>query len=51
MLKNVNQHNYFQHIRLISEGSCDAEECSNDAENSGLHHRNKFHFRNRKQLF
>ncbi len=25
-----------QHIRLISEGSCD----SNDAENSALHHKN-----------
>ncbi len=30
-----------QHIRMISEGSCDAEDCSNDAENSALHHRNK----------
>ncbi len=28
-----------QHIRMISEGSCDTEDCSNDAENSALHHR------------
>ncbi len=27
-----------QHIRIISEGSCDAE-------NSALHHRNKLHFK------
>ncbi len=33
-----------QHIRLISEGSCDTEDWSNDAENSALHHRNKLHF-------
>ncbi len=26
-----------QHIRMISEGSCDTEECSDDAENSDLH--------------
>jgi len=25
-----------QHIRMISEGSCDTEDCSNDAENSAL---------------
>ncbi len=24
------------HIRMISEGSCDTEDCSNDAENSAL---------------
>ncbi len=29
---------------LISEGSCDTEDWSNDAENSALHHRNKWHF-------
>jgi len=29
---------------MISEGSCDAEDWSNDAENSTLHHRNKYHF-------
>ncbi len=33
-----------QHIRMISEGSCDTEDWSNDAENSTLHHRNKLHF-------
>jgi len=39
---------------MISEGSCDTEEWSNDAENSTSHHRNKLHFKiysNRKQLF
>jgi len=30
-----------QHIRMISEGSCDTEDWSNDAENSALLHRNK----------
>ncbi len=25
-----------QHLRMISEGSCDTEDCSNDAENSDL---------------
>ncbi len=25
-----------QHIRMISEASCDTEDCSNDAENSDL---------------
>ncbi len=43
-----------QHIRMISEGSCDPEDWSNDAENSALHHRNKIHFKifsNSKQLF
>ncbi len=29
-----------QHIRMISEGSCDTEDWSNDAENSLLRHRN-----------
>ncbi len=27
-----------QHIRMISEGSCDTEDWSNDAENSALQH-------------
>ncbi len=31
-------------IRMISEGSRDTEDWSNDAENSALHHRNKLHF-------
>ncbi len=34
-----------QYIRLISEGSCDTEEWSNDAENSALHHINKLHLK------
>ncbi len=29
---------------MISEGSCDTEDRSNDAENSALHHRNKLQF-------
>ncbi len=33
-----------QHIRMISEGSRDAEDWSNDAENSDLHHKNLLHF-------
>ncbi len=43
-----------QHIRIISKGSCDTEDWSNDAENSALHHRNKPHFiiySHRKQWF
>ncbi len=33
-----------QHIRIISEGSWNTEDWSNDAENSALHHMNKLHF-------
>ncbi len=33
-----------QHIRMISEGSCDTEDWSNDADNSALHHGGKKHF-------
>ncbi len=29
---------------MISEGSCDTEDWSNDAENTAAHHRNKLHF-------
>ncbi len=39
---------------MISEGSCDTEDWSNDAENTALHHKNKLQFsiyQNRKQLF
>ncbi len=39
---------------MTSEGSCDTEDWSNDAENSTLRHRNKIHFQiysNRKQSF
>jgi len=36
----------------ISEGSCDAEEWRNDAENSVFHHhRNKLHFKIYKNCF
>ncbi len=38
---------------MISEGSCDTEDWSNDAENSAFHHRNTVHLENilyRKQL-
>ncbi len=43
-----------QHIRMISEGSCDTEDWSNDAGNSALHHRNKLYFKiysNRQMIF
>ncbi len=54
--KNIKNHNVFyitiknafsvtnQHFRTISEGSCHTENCSDDAENSALLHRNKLHF-------
>ncbi len=29
---------------MISEGSCDTEDWSNDAENSALHHRNTVNY-------
>ncbi len=32
------------HVRMISEGSCDTEDWSNDAENSALHRKNKLYF-------
>ncbi len=44
--KNRNLKNktmFLEHIRMISEGSCDTEDWSNDAENTALHHRNKLH--------
>ncbi len=31
---NMNSWAASQYIRMISEGSCDTEDCSNDAENS-----------------
>ncbi len=43
-----------QLIRMISKGSCDTEDWSNDAKNSALPHRNKLYlykFQFRKQLF
>jgi len=33
------------HIRMISEGSCDTEDWSNDAEISSLHHRYNLDFK------
>ncbi len=39
---------------MTSEGSYDIQNRSNDAENSALHHKNKFNFiiyYNRKQFF
>ncbi len=33
-----------QLISMISEGSCDTEDWSNDAENTALRHNNKWHF-------
>ncbi len=33
----------YQHIRMITEGSCDTKDWSNNAENSALNHRNKLH--------
>ncbi len=30
---------------MISDGSCDAEDWSNDAENSAFRHRNKLQFK------
>ncbi len=30
---------------MISKGSCDTEDWSNDAENSAFHHRNKLHLK------
>ncbi len=38
-----------QHIRMISEGSCDSEDWSNDAENTALTSQNKL-FKNILQL-
>ena len=42
IIRNVSQ-GPNQLIGMISEESCDSEDCSNDAENSVLHHRNKLH--------
>ncbi len=32
----ANNKNFIQHIKMISEGSCDTEDWSNDTENSAL---------------
>ncbi len=53
IIRNVSWAAY-QHIRMISEESCDTEDWSNDAEYSALHHRNKLYFTtysNTKYLF
>ncbi len=42
--EDIKQLNCFQHWLLISVGSRDNEDWSNDAENSALLHRNKLHF-------
>ncbi len=34
-----------QYIRMISDGFCDTEDWSNDAENSAVHHSNKLHLK------
>ncbi len=42
-----------QHIIIISEGSCDTKDWSDDVENSALHHMITLYFKtyyNRKQL-
>ncbi len=56
-------HGFHKNIKLLStlilkmfldHKSCDTEDCSNDAENSALCHRNKLHlniYSQRKQLF
>ncbi len=36
---------------MISEGSCDTEDWSNDAENAALHHMNKLHFQIMLNIF
>ncbi len=40
-----------QHIRMISEGSCDTEDWSNDGENSALITEINYIYSDRKQLF
>ncbi len=43
-----------QHVRMISDESCDNEDWNNDVQNSALHHRNTLYFKvyyNRKPLF
>ncbi len=41
---NITTNMFIEHIRMISKGSCDTKNWSNDAENSTLHHRNKLLF-------
>ncbi len=44
IIRNVSWAANHHYIRMISEGSCDTEDWSIDAEKSALHHRNKLHF-------
>ncbi len=44
LFKEKVKKNSVQHIRMISEGSCDTEE-SNDAENTALLYRNTLYFK------
>ncbi len=39
-INSTTDFNIDKQIGMISEGSCDTEDWSNDAENSALHHRN-----------
>ncbi len=45
-INNINKPSWTPNwrIRIISEGSCDTEDWSNDAENVALHHGNKYMF-------
>ncbi len=39
---NIDNNQICFNIRMISEGSCDTEDFSNDAGNSAFHHRNDY---------
>ncbi len=45
IFNNTNIEYWNQYIRMISEGSCDAEDWSNEAENTALYHRNKLYLK------
>ncbi len=50
--KNIKQHNGFQQlIKMISDGSCDTEDWSNDAANSASALRNKLNYSKIENLF
>ncbi len=43
---NIKQHNTHKSVYYYDFWrSCDTEDCSNDAENTALHHRNKLQFK------
>jgi len=53
-VSNIDNKWALNHVRMISEGSCDNEDWSKAAENSALHHSNKLDikvYQNRKQIF